>query len=124
MNDHAADAAETSQYADGWRVRQRLVATFVGLFVGFLPLAGLLFAIFRSDTLVATLFVAFAAGVVIIGLWLLFWPCPRCASPFHLGRFGYFSLFRARCAHCGLARQVYTEHGQALVRGELDDPGE
>jgi hypothetical protein len=124
MNDHTADEEATSQYAEAWRVRQRLVATLVGLFVGYLPIAGLLFAIFRSETLVATLFFSFGAGVIVTGLWLSLWPCPRCASPFHLGRFGFVSLFRVRCVRCGLARQVYTGHGQALVRGELDDPRE
>ena len=127
MIDHAADEEATSRYADSWRVRQRLVATLVGLFVGCLPLAALLFVIFRSDALVATLFFTWAVGVVVTGLWLSLWPCPRCAFPFHLGRFGLSgpkSLFRVRCGNCGLARQVYTSHGQSLVRGELDDPGQ
>jgi hypothetical protein len=127
MIDHVADEEATSRYADSWRVRQRLVLTLVGLFFGYLPLAASLLLIFRSNALVATLFFTWVVGFLVTGTWLTLWPCPRCSFPFHLGRFGLSgpsSLFRVRCVHCGLARQVYTGHGQSLVRGELDDPSE
>ena len=127
MKDHAADEELTAQYPDSWRTRQRLVAAFFGLFISLPLLTALVAAVIRSDTLVATLFVTCGVGIVVTGIWLWAWPCPRCSFPFHQGRLGWlgpWSPLRVRCLHCGLARQVYTEHGRSLVRGELDELGE
>jgi hypothetical protein len=51
----------------------------------------------------------FAVGLPLFGvitaahLKRMFWACPRCGRPFHLGWF-YGNPFARRCVHCGLPK--------------------
>ncbi len=40
------------------------------------------------------------AGLIIVGFWRIFWPCPRCHRRFYF-KWWYGNTFTTKCVHCG-----------------------
>ena len=72
-------------YTESWRRYSRWYAVSIGMFVGYLPVFGLIAGLFPAvgdSWLVFLLFAVYGLTWMIVSYIARCWPCPRCGEPF------------------------------------------
>jgi hypothetical protein len=87
-----------------YRKRQILAASVMAAFIVVPLVAGSMTGEgYWRDRIIGLLFIVLMFAVVVFGLRLAVWPCPRCGKPFR--------GFSDRCRHCQLALWSKGESG-------------